>query len=123
MYFVEIRAGRTWGHRPLLVVLAVALAGCASEQPKSAAVPPSTVTAEPGAGNASAKAERTALRGYEKVVRNGQTYYCHKTGVTGSLFEQETCLTQAQIDQRAQDVQRLEQDIRHDDVVKGRQAN
>jgi hypothetical protein len=41
---------------------------------------------------------------YKRVTRNGEDYFCRRAPVTGSLTRTvETCLTQAQLDEKAQD--------------------
>lgn len=47
---------------------------------------------------------------YRQVVRNGQTFFCRSEKVTGTLFTEENCLTQAQMQAQEENARRIAQD-------------
>ncbi len=78
--------------RLLILAAASALTSCATTAPAAQATVPAKPAAVPAASAA------TAVPGYRRVMRNGQTLYCVKEIPTGSRMIEETCLTQAQMD-------------------------
>ncbi len=101
---------------------ALALGGCAAHPAPSTGSPLSANTLAPGAGAVGAKSNNQ-YRGYNQVVRDGQTYYCEVTPVTGSLFGHEICFTQAQLDAQREKVQRLQDDVRQAAPTRARPTN
>lgn len=83
------------------------VAGCASSPATptgSAAAPavaPAAVSSKSGATTTSTAQPSTTIAsrypGYKVKQKNGQTYYCKKIAQIGSRFEDETCLTQAEM--------------------------
>jgi hypothetical protein len=78
----------------LLLAVAAGLSACATTAPTK---PAATVSSSSG--------------GYRQVVRNGQTLYCRTEKVTGTLFQEENCLTQAQMQAQEEDARRFAHDV------------
>ena len=86
---------------PLLVFVVALSCGCATSPP-----PPAATGAAPVASvtNGTTPAEKRfhAPAGYKAKTRNGQTVYCKNIATTGSRFETETCMTDAELRQLEQ---------------------
>ena len=117
----------------LATVAAVVLAGCAS-QPSSTpatsastaalAAPAAETTAAVTAPAASAAPAKTASTksyggGYKKRQKDGVTVYCKKIAKIGSRFEEETCLTEAEMEQMAQQAESDRQQFRRNQTLCG----
>jgi hypothetical protein len=66
-------------------------APAAAPAPITASKPATASTAKPSATTAS------KYPGYKTKQKNGQTFYCKKLAQIGSRFEDETCLTEAEM--------------------------
>jgi hypothetical protein len=82
------------------------VAGCASSPSTPATGTGTSAAAAPAAATASKPAAATASKsatvankypGYKMKQKNGQTFYCKKLAQIGSRFEDETCLTEAEM--------------------------
>jgi hypothetical protein len=83
----------------LAIAACSALAACASGAPPSVKANAPVAAASPAA----LKEVSDRQRGYSRVTRNGEDYFCRRKPVTGSLTRTvETCFTQAQLDASAQ---------------------
>jgi hypothetical protein len=87
------------------LVVAIALAGCASTpQPK---VAPASPLAPLAAVDGTTRAVTAEFPGYRKVEKNGATMYCRNETSSGSRLNQQTvCMTEQQLRQQGTDNQR-----------------
>jgi hypothetical protein len=84
------------------------LAACVSHVPAPAAA--NARAAIPSAAPAArGKQASSTLKDYQRVVVNGQAYFCRYEVVTGSLIKQQVCLTRAQLTAQRQAAQRFVQ--------------
>ena len=125
------------------IAVAVLLSGCASTPsgtppdgaaatPAVAAVAPAapSVAASPAAAAAGADVAGTAAPtpaagavksypGYKAKQRDGQTVYCKKVAKIGSHFAEETCMTEAEMEQLAQKAEEDRQQFRRNQTLCG----
>jgi hypothetical protein len=118
-------------------IAAVLLAGCAAQPsgttpanasaaPVAAAVAPAVPAAAPAAASpASDAAAGTAASsvksypGYKMKQKDGVTVYCKKVAKIGSRFEEETCMTPAEMEQMAQKAEEDRQQFRRNQTLCG----
>jgi hypothetical protein len=111
-------------------MVAVLLAGCASQPssaPTSAPAPAATTAAVAAPATAAAPVKAGATQpgsnnpypGYKKKTKDGQTVYCKKVAKIGSRFEEETCMTEAEMELLAEKAEQDRQQFRRNQTLCG----
>lgn len=91
-------------HKIVYALVALTLAGCASQPTSTPAVAPApaAATAAPATPNVvagTAAEQKKAPAGFKYVKRDGQVFYCHETSQIGTRFTKTTCMTPAEYDE------------------------
>ena len=86
--------------KPLLIVSALALAGCAATPDAAAPAPKAAIptAVAPGSGQPNARPLDPLTVGFTSVMKDGTEYFCQKYAPTGSKMKnQERCFTRQEL--------------------------
>jgi PBP1b-binding outer membrane lipoprotein LpoB len=111
-------------------IATVLLAGCATppSPPETSTPAPVATTAAvttpvrtvaPAAEPAAAQAKPKSYPGYKQKTRDGQAVYCKKVARIGTRFEDETCMTEEEMEELAERAEQDRQQFRRNSTLCG----